>query len=307
MSKIDFDFLKDRDMGALLQDYLSLFKKIFKHYNKSILQFILPFVAIFAVVFYLASSRGTEFFYSPFKTETVILILLAIIVLTVFLYFIFIPTFGIEYMFLLEERRDTDFTGRDVWDRIKLNIPRYIKFFFASLLYLIIASIPLSIVAIFLFFVPIIGQIAVGFLGSIVGLVIFIALFIYLKEGQGIYDSFAGAFRLLRPRFMSYALGAYIFQTILSIIVGFIIFVPLLLLIVVGVGLGTIPDALITSFTAKILFAVGSALVIILYTLTSLYNASFYTLIYYSSLEASSSAGTLDRIDQIGTDNDELV
>src|SRR5690606_12815598 len=82
------------------------------------------------------------------------------IILLIFLFFILISSFGIEYMLLLEERKDLSFTSNDIYKRIKSNLGKYFIFFLSSIPVGFVLMIPFVILAFILNFIPVLGQLA---------------------------------------------------------------------------------------------------------------------------------------------------
>lgn len=306
MEQLDFEFIKSRGIGDLISDYFSLLKQIFKHFNKSIFKFILPFLAVFLLLFFLGSTLGVDIFYNKeWKTPTVLIILIACGLAILFFYFLFIPTFGIEYMFLLEEKGNTDFTGREVWQNVKKNLGKYIIFFLASILVGLIIAIPVVIVWAILFFIPFLGSIAMGILGSCISVVFISALFLYLKGREGVFDSFPAAYRLVKKKFFAYGLAAYIFRFLLMICLGLLTIIPGIIIAIITYNTIGFNEQVWISFGGKMLLSIGGTILILMGTISTLYSMGMYALIYFSSLETTHKEGTLSQIDQIGHQEDE--
>lgn len=309
MEKLDFEFIKSRGLGDLIQDYISLFKQIFKHFNKSIFKFLLPLLAVFLILFFFATSLGVNIFYNKqWSDPTVFIILLGVASLVFFFYFLFIPTFGIEYMFLLEEQKDTSFSGTDVWRRVRQHLSQYALFFLSSIVVALIIAIPFLIVAFVFTFIPFLGQIALGIMASCLSIVFICGLFLYLKGREELFDSYLAAFRLLKKKILLYGLTAYIFRICLTICLGLLTILPLVILGIIGYNTIGFNQQFFISFTGKILLSIGGSISILFMTISTIYSMSFYTLIYFSSLEATNKEGTLEQISRIGNDqNDEEV
>lgn len=303
MAFINFPFIKERTFGDLISDFLSLFKQIFKHFNKVTFLFILPFLALFLVLFFFSSTLVVEILGQRsvyFADSGHIALLIISGLLLIFAYFVFIPTFGIEYMFLLQERGATDFSANDVWKRVRGHFKKYITFFFASILVALILSIPILLAFVILAFIPLLGSLAIGFLSSCLSVVAVCALFLYLKNRATVFESFTMAFSLLKKKFFIYGLAAYIFRLMLTVCIGFVVLIPGIILGVVAYLYIGFNEAMFSTFMGKLLLSIGGSLFMVLSTVTTLYTMSFYTLIYNSSLETTNKEGTLLEIDQIG-------
>lgn len=306
MEKIDFEFIKSRGIGELIQDYLSLFKKIFRHFNSCIFKFILPFLAVFLVLFFFASSLGVDIFYSKdWRTSSVVIIMILVVVLVAIFYFTFIPTFGLEYMFLLKEKGNTDFKGKDVWKRVRSHMSQYILFFLASIVVMMILAIPIALAAIIFTLIPVAGQIALGIVMACVLLVFVCGLFLYLEGRETLFDSFLASFRLLKKKLLSYGLTAYIFRILTGISLLLITVIPSVILGIIAYNTIGFNEQIFISFGGKIMVSILGTLVILFSTISSIYTMTFYTLIYFSSLETTNKEGSIAQLDQIGQSEDE--
>lgn len=308
MDRLDFEFKKSRGLGELIQDYISLYKRIFKHFNRSILRFILPFVAIFLCLIYIGFNYASSFFFDTANSGfTAFAVAVIIGILVTFFYFIFIPTYGIEYMFILEERGSTDFDGSEVRRAVIGHLRKYIAFFFAATLISFLLAIPLIAVILVSSFIPIIGQIASGVLISILTVIYFGALMLYRKSRAPLFDSFMASFRLMRKKLFIYGLSAYIFQFLISICLGILTIIPAVVIFLIAFNSVSMNQVFFMSITGRIILSIGGTILFSVYTIASIYMATFFSLIYYSSLEATEKEGTLDKIDQIGSSDEDLV
>ena len=306
MEKLDFEFIKSRGIGELIQDYLSLFKTIFRHFNSCIFKFILPFLAVFLVLFFFASSLGVDIFYSrEWRTSSVVIVMLVVISLVALFYFMFIPTFGLEYMFLLKEKGGTGFNGKEVWQRVRSHMGKYIVFFLASIIVMLILAIPIALAGVIFTLIPIAGQIAFGIAMACVLLVFVCGLFLYLEDRETVFDSFLASFRLLKKKLLSYGLTAYIFRILVGICLLLVTIIPTAILAIIAYNTIGFTEQIFISFGGKVMVSILGTLVILLSTISSIYVMSFYTLIYFSSLEATNKEGSMAQLDQIGQSDDE--
>lgn len=307
MDLIDFNFKKSRKLGDLLSDYITLFKQIFKHFNKTILALSLPFIAIFMLItFYffsyfsemISSSQAPSFFFISSIFFPTFLFLM--------LFFLLVSTFGIEYMLLLEEKGNTDFSTKDIFRNIKLRITKYIAFFFSSLVVGLMLMIPFGIIAVILAFIPLVGMIALGVLSSMMAMFFYCALFLYLQNRERLWDSYRASFYLIKKKLFEYGLAAYIFQMIMQILLGLLTIVPLIILGIIAFNTIGFNDQFFTSFSGKFLVSLGSSIFTLFIIMSSIYMISFYVLQYFSLLEVSYREDTLDNIDQIGKTVDDF-
>lgn len=308
MENLEFTFIKNRGFGELIQDYLSLLKRIFRHFNSCIFKFILPFLAIFLLLFFFLSSFGVGLFYSNALNDSAAFALPILIACFVgFFYFVFIPTFGMEYMFLLKEKGNTDFKGAEVWQRVKKHLGKYVKFFLASLVVMLIIAIPFIIVAGILVFIPLLGGIAIGILSACIGIVMVCGLFLYVEGKKEVFDSFTASFRLIKKKILVYGLTAYVFSLLIRICLMLITIIPSVILWIIAYNSIGFNEQIFISFGGKLILSIMGTLVILMFTISSIYIMSFYSLIYFSSLETTNKEGTLAQIEQIGMQDDQNI
>lgn len=307
MEQLGFTFRKSRGIGDLIQDYIQLFKKIFRHFNRSIFQFLVPFLALFILIVFFASSLGVTFFNDAAMRDASVIIVIAVLALiTGLIFFMFIPTFGIEYMFLLEERGGADFTGKEIWQRLKSHLVKYFIFFWASVLVMLVLIIPIGLLFFILALIPIVGAFAIGILGACLTTWVYCALFLYITGRERVFDSFTAAFRLVKQKIFVYGLAAYIFQFLTQIILGILTLIPIVVLAIITYNVIGFNEQVFISFGGKVLLSLASAIFMLFVTVASIYLISFYVLIFFSSLEETYREGTLDIIDQIGDTKDEF-
>ena len=307
MDSLDFNFKKSRGFGDLFSDYISLFKKIFKHFNANIIALSLPFIALFILAIFYLTSYITDMIYAPNDFSlTLFFSIFAPSLLIFFLFFMLVSTFGIEYMFLLEEKGSTNFTTRDIFNRIKLNLGKYVVFFFASILVFLMLLIPLGIVYAVLVFIPVIGTLAMGMLSAMMALFFYCALFLYIQNREKIWDSYKASFYLIKKKIWEYGLASYLFQMLVQIILGILTLIPIVILGLIAFNTIGFDQHFFETFSGKILISIGGSILTLFMIIASIYIISFNVLAYFSLLEVSYSEDTLDQIDQIGTTTDEF-
>lgn len=307
MEKLDFTFKKNRKLGELISDYIALFKMIFKHFNKNIITLSLPFAAIFMLLMFYSFSYFVPFIYNSNEPSLGSIIGIAVsFSFLMFFFILIISVFGIEYMLLLEEKGNTDFTTGDVFAKIKQNFGKYLLFFLSSILIMLMISIPFGIAAFILAFIPLVGTIAIGILGAMLMLFIYCSLFLYLQGKEKLWDSYSASFNLIKSKIFEYGVASYLFQFMVNITLGFISLIPIVILAIIAfTTLGFNPDFFLT-FGGKIIVSLGISIVTLLMVFASIYLISFYVLQYFSLLEVSYSEETLEDIEQIGTTTDEI-
>ena len=313
MENLDFTFKKNRKLGELISDYITLYKQIFKHFNKNILALSLPFVAliilgVFAFITQIIPILNNLDLYDgnnvTLISSTVSLVLIAYIFMIIL--GVTTSTFGIEYMFLLEERRNTNFTMSDILNNVKAKIGKYIAFFFYSILIMLLLSIPLGIIFFILAVIPILGMIALGIFSAMVMLFFYCALFLYIQGKETLGGSYMASFNLIKSKIFEYGVATYIFQIMTQITIGFITVIPIIILFIIGFFTHDFSYEMLETFKGKLLIAAGSALVLLAWIFAVIYMITFAVLQYFSLLEIKYGEETLDDIEQIGNTADEF-
>lgn len=310
MENLDFTFKKNRKLGELISDYITLYKLIFKHFNKNILALSLPFVALIILGVFAFITQIIPMFDNPdnFTGQLISGIILLILVAFIFMLLLGVvtSTFGIEYMFLLEEKRNTNFTMSDVLNNVKTKIGKYIIFFFSSILVMFILSIPIGVAYFILVFIPLLGTLAIGILSAMLMLFFYCALFLYIQDRETLWNSYSTSFSLIKSKIFEYGLATYIFQIMTQITLGFITIIPVLILFMIGLFTFGFTEAFFQTFGGRFIIAIGSSLLLLLTIFAGIYMITFAVLQYFSLLELKYGEETLDDIEQIGNTTDEF-
>ena len=307
MEPLEFTFKKSRKLGDLLSDYIQLYKKIFKHFNKSILTISVPFIGMFLLLtFYFMAQIFPVLNTTEVLNVSFFISLLIPITFFSFFFYLIITTFGMEYMRLLEKKKTTDFNAKEIFVNIRLNFKKYLAFYFFSILVLLVLMIPLSIVAVILMFIPFLGSLAVGVLGSMVSVFFAIALLLYIDDRATLSQSYSLAFKLLKKRIFEYGLAVYIFQLMIQIILGLLTLVPMIILFFIAYNTLSFNETFFYTFEGKLLISIGSVILALFFILTSIYMVSFMVLSYYSLIEDKFTETAIESIENIGHTKDEF-
>lgn len=307
MESLEFTFKKSRKLGDLLSDYIQLYKKIFKHFNRNILIISLPFIGIFLLLtFYFMAQvfpalNSTEVLNIGFFISLFIPILFFS-----FFFYLIIATFGIEYMRLLEKNKATDFNAKEIFTNIRMNFKKYLSFFFFSILVFLGLLIPLSIIAVLLMIIPFLGSLAIGVLGSMISVFFSIALLLYIEDRASLTQSYSLAMKMLKKKIFEYGLALYIFQLMIQIILGLLTLIPLVVLFLIAYNTLSFNDTFFFTFEGKLLISIGSVILAFFFILTSIYIVSFLALSYYSLIEDKFTETAIESIDNIGNTQDEF-
>lgn len=306
MEQLNFTFKKNRSVGDLISDYISLFKQVFKHFSKTLFTIALPFIALFFLIAFFSVGYLSSSFSSLGPSNGIVALPAVLfsqffIIILFFIFNIIVSAIGIEYMFLLEKNGNTNFTIKDVTHTLKVNIGKYILFFLASIVVGIILIIPIGLIGIVLAFIPIIGQFALVFIGAIIGLFISCALLLYRQGRATLWGSYMASFELIREKIFSYALATFLFQILAQVFFGILTIIPVVILFIIGFTTIGFNNEFFLSFTGKFLISIGAGIATLFMFFYGAMLISFYVLEYFSLLEVSYSEETLDEIEQIGS------
>lgn len=301
MKNLDFTFKKSRTLGELIGDFFSLFKQIFKHFTKNILTVSLPFIALFVlfIFFFLGSLPSYFQGFATFPVSSILSFELGAFLVAIIFSFI-IATFGIEYMFLLEEKGTTDFSAKDVLRRVRSRVGKYLLFGLCSILITLIIIVPIVIVNLILAFIPIIGSFGSIIFMAMISLFFYCALFLYLSGRESLWGSYGASLSLIKSKVFAYGLASFIIQFISQIILSILIIIPILILGIIAYNTVGFDMLFFSSFAGKFIIAIGVAILTFFAVFFGIYLLCFYVLQYFSLLEISYSEATLDDIDQIG-------
>lgn len=302
--EVEFEFQKERKIGDFVQNFIDLFKLIYKHFVSTIFGLsALPLAGI-ALVYYFLSTKIT-FSANSSSFEDIdgftwaLLLVLALLGLGLYVYGI-----SIEYFILLKERKNTLFTGKEVLQNFRANIGRYFMFLFAMVLALIVVSIPLAIVAIISAFIPFIGSFAIGILMSIVGIWLF-SSFLFYREGYSDLGScFTDAYVMLSKKLIQYGVATYIVNFIFQMAVMMISVIPLIIISLISYNFLGLDAAFFDSSWGKLLMTFGG-MFITLFTLF-LYMAGVLAngIIYETAKDLKFGERIYGMIDRIGGRDD---
>lgn len=306
MENLDFTFKKNRSIGDLISDYITLFKRIFKHLHRVFIPLALVFASLLVIgtFFFLGNTLPIFNAYNRASSVTAILSFEIPLNLIIFIFSILVFGLGMEYFILLEERNATDFSFKDVLKRWKGDIGKFILFFLSSLVVILILIIPLGLVGLILVLIPIVGFIGLMILSGIVSLYFNVALMLYLQGRSSLWKSYSDSIQLIYHKMFAYGLASFLFQFLSEIVMGIVLIVPTIILVIITFSTGINVD-FFTSFGGKFILSIGVALLAIFYVFYSIYLISFYVLEYFSLIEVNYNEETMEDIDQIGKTQNE--
>lgn len=307
MGFINFVFKKERKFGDLFSDYLSLLKKIFKHFNSVLIILTLPLMAIIVLftIYFIKTLFTDPLSFFPFDSPLELLPFIGILILVVFIFYFVSIMSSTEYMRLLESTSSTDFKTSDVYTGIKQNFKKYILFFLASIPVMLLISIPLSLITVILILIPLVGGLIAGVLFSMVSFYFYTALMLYIEDRSELWPSFSMSYRVIKKRIFEYGAAIYLFQFVIQIILAIFTIIPIIVIFITSFNVLDNVESLNT-FAGKILLSTGSVLFGLIIILVAIYIIGFHALAYYSLIEENFHENAMDNIDEIGTQYDEF-
>lgn len=307
MGFINFVFKKERKFGDLFSDYLSLLKKIFKHFNSVLIILTLPLMAIIVLftIYFIKTLFTDPLSFFPFDSPLELLPFIGLIILIVFIFYFVSIMSSTEYMRLLESTNSTDFKTSDVYTGIKQNFKKYILFFLASIPVMLLISIPLSLITVILILIPLVGGLIAGVLFSMVSFYFYTALMLYIEDRSELWPSFSMSYRVIKKRIFEYGAAIYLFQFVIQIILAIFTIIPIIVIFITSFNVLDNVESLNT-FAGKILLSTGSVLFGLIIILVAIYIIGFHALAYYSLIEENFHENAMDNIDEIGTQYDEF-
>jgi hypothetical protein len=298
--EVDFEFQKERKIGDFVQSFIDLFKLIYRHFVTTIFGLsALPLGGIALVYYFLSTkitfSTNSNSFEDIDGFTWASLLILALVTLGLYVYGI-----SIEYFILLKERKNTQFTGKEVLHNFRLHIGRYFMFLFAMVLALIVIFIPFIIVAAIAVFIPFVGNFAIGILMSIVGIWLFCSFLFYREGYSDLGSCFTDAYVMLSKKLIQYGVATYIVNFIFQMAIMMISIVPLVIIGLLSYNFLGVEAAFFDSSWGKLVMTLGG-LFITLFTLF-LYMSGVLAngIIYETAKDLKFGERIYGMIDQIG-------
>lgn len=291
-----FQFFKERNFSELIQDFINLFRKVYKHYFLNIFTLSLPVIGFIMIVTFFLTSQFDNSNFDTFFGAT--LFFLAGLILVILIYIL--ATLSTEYMVLLRNKNSTDFTYMDVLKSYRQNIRKYLVGSLALFIFGLIIFIPFAIVYVILAFIPLIGGLISQFISMMLTIYISSVFLLYRDGKSDIKSSFKLGYDLVKKNLFNHSLAFYLFQFITSIVTLIIFAIPVVTFIIIQYNTLGFDDDFFVSYWGKVCIALLAGLGTIAYLLMQMLNTSFSFLIYCSNYESYYKEHTLDNIQQIG-------
>lgn len=228
----DFIFYKKRGFSALIGDTFTFFKKYARNFFSN---YLIVNGAIFAAVgiiavamFALYASSRSSIGFGP--TALLVLVLL---LLSVFLV-LFVICFPIAYTQLLEEAPyRTDISAKEIFDRIRVMLPRAFAFGFISFF---VIGIPFGFILLWTIKLfdgePVLLQLVSAFLSTFMVLFLQQFMLIYIKDKMDYFPALGKVFNQLKVGFWDKFGATFVMALIISAITTAGVFVPIVIYMV---------------------------------------------------------------------------
>ena len=228
----DFIFYKKRGFSALIGDTFTFFKKYARNFFSN---YLIVNGAIFAAVgiiavamFALYASSRSSIGFGP--TALLVLVLL---LLSVFLV-LFVICFPIAYTQLLEEAPyRTDISAKEIFDRIRVMLPRAFTFGFISIF---VIGIPYMFILWGVFRVlrgePVLLQLVSAFMSTFMVLFLQQFMLIYIKDKMDYFPALEKVINQLKVGFWDKFGATFVMALIISAITTAGVFVPIVIYMV---------------------------------------------------------------------------
>ena len=233
----DFIFYKKRGFSALIGDTFTFFKKYARNFFSNYLIVNGAIFAatgiIFAAMLILRASSSLSF-----GLGSAALLILVLLLLSFFL-MLFVICFPIAYTQLLEEAPyRTDISAKEIFDRIRVMLPRAFTFGFISIF---VIGIPYMFILWGVFRVlrgePVLLQLVSAFMSTFMVLFLQQFMLIYIKDKMDYFPALEKVINQLKVGFWDKFGATFVMALIISAITTAGVFVPMVVYLVVLGGL----------------------------------------------------------------------
>lgn len=303
MGQIDFEFKRERKLGEFVQDFINLLKVINGHLVSVLFRLlIIPICLVVLIGYYLSTQMriNTSFSNIDYFNIGLSFISLALIVMLVSL---FAFGFTIEYFILLRNRKNMDFSSKEVWRHFRGNISYYLRFFLAMLVVGVLIALPVAIAALLSAFIPIVGSFVVGIFFSMIGLWFFAAFMLYRESYYDLIDCFGGAFTLLRTKIFEYGIASYIVSFIFQALLSIITIIPFVIIFVIGYNAIGFNNDFFETEWGRGIATFGGLVVVLLFIIYYMLAVISYGIIYETAKELRFGEDVFERIEKLGGGN----
>lgn len=296
----DFEFKRERKLGEFVQDFINLLKLIVTHVCKILTKLLaLPIAGMLLVGYYLSTQLNMNVNYTSGELIRVLSASFGALGI-MFLIGTFAFGFTIEYFILIRNRRDISFSESDVWKQFKDHIGKYFRFLGAAIIVATLAIIPIGVVMGACFFIPLVGNIAVGILFAMLGLWFFTAFMLYREGYSELLDAFQDAFGMLKSKFFEYGAASYIVSFLFQSLLYLITLMPAIIIGLLAYNSVGFNENFFDTTFGKVLTSVGGSMLTIFFIVYNILSVLSYGIIYETAKEMKFGENVFERISKIG-------
>jgi hypothetical protein len=299
--KIQFEFEKARDFGAIITDSLQFFARNFKSFLLGFLTYVGPFLVIGMIAMLAAGKQMLNLMTADSGTSVFPLsfaFLVPSVILATAMVFAFVTAAIQKYQQLPDEP-----IGQGLWPYIRVNIGPVIL---AFIIVIVLIAVPMILFVAVASSIGVAGVLIAMFilLPAIIYVMIPLSIFIVLHtlEKNPVGVSLQRAFQLVKDNWWSTFL-IYIVISLLASIASYIFVIPAYILLMIQ-SIGAIESG---SFDAEtgVWFGILYACAFLGSSFTSMYQILGITLQYYSLREKKEGTGLMRRIEALDKPDEE--
>lgn len=306
-----FQLYKKRDFSAYITDTIVFFKIHWKNFFGNYIVITGAFLALLCLFYFFifrdlfstlfnTGNKGVGYDIGYFFSDNPVLfvsVMVAVIFLSIF-FSIFSVAYPIIYMKLIEETGKKDFTASELFGRIKLYLPKIVRFG----LYSLITFIPLIIVAGFfaaLLVLLVVGIFILILLIPVASVWMTQSFYIYLLQEMSFFEAMRQGWKNLFSKKFWHIVGAtMVIYLVLSVLQGMITMIPYSIMLF---SMLTTGDGELSSSIGVIMSAFSIVSLLFSYITSNILMVN-QGMIYYSILEQDNHVQALSEIDLIGQD-----
>lgn len=306
-----FQLYKKRDFSAYITDTIVFFKIHWKNFFGNYIVITGAFLALLCLFYFFifrdlfstlfnTGNKGVGYDIGYFFSDNPVLfvsVMVAVIFLSIF-FSIFSVSYPIIYMKLIEETGKKDFTASELFGRIKLYLPKIVRFG----LYSLITFIPLIIVAGFfaaLLVLLVVGIFILILLIPVASVWMTQSFYIYLLQEMSFFEAMRQGWKNLFSKKFWHIVGAtMVIYLVLSVLQGMITMIPYSIMLF---SMLTTGDGELSSSIGVIMSAFSIVSLLFSYITSNILMVN-QGMIYYSILEQDNHVQALSEIDLIGQD-----
>lgn len=306
-----FQLYKKRDFSAYITDTIAFFKIYWKNFFGNYIVITGALLALLCLFYFFifrdlfstlfnTGNKGVGYDIGYFFSDNPVLfvsVMVAVIFLSIF-FSIFSVSYPIIYMKLIEETGKKDFTASELFGRIKLYLPKIVRFG----LYSLITFTPLIIVAGFfaaLLVLLVVGIFILILLIPVASVWMTQSFYIYLLQEMSFFEAMRQGWKNLFSKKFWHIVGAtMVIYLVLSVLQGMITMIPYSIMLF---SMLTTGDGELSSSIGVIMSAFSIVSLLFSYITSNILMVN-QGMIYYSILEQDNHVQALSEIDLIGQD-----